>query len=477
MLIETLGASDRTAGVGTHGNSLEPYALEWLAGTLEANGFEVKILAQLSDLDILYSATEFQPAIIGYGVWTHTLNRSLRLAGMVKAAMPSVIQVAGGNHPSLDLTTLESNFDFAVIGEGEATFLELCQKLTGKGQGPAWDTDGVAHFGEICTIAPRRCRADFNALPAPIRSQEFLARAKSWNLSYPNPELQTGVGQVSYSRGCPFSCSFCVSPLVWGKRMTYREATKVAAEIKMLRDEFKVNLLYWSDLTWNLEHDKIMEVCRAINAAGLHNSPEDSADHLSESVHWYALVKPGLTLEETRAMAKAGCSKVGIGIESFDEDGIREFGKPYKRSVLRESLEALDEAGIVTRALMVLGRPDETDQSVNRMIEQLKTLPIDQVRVQFLTPFPGTKTWDETERTDDDFDHYNGEYPVVKSRLSPDELLAARDRIVSEFYSSTEYADRCKSKLERFPHLKESYRWWFDDLAERGIVDLRWIAK
>jgi hypothetical protein len=66
---------------------------------------------------------------------------------------------------------------------------------------------------------------------------------------------------------------------------------------------------------------------------------------------------------------------------------------------------------------------------------------------------------------------------VVEGKMTREELIEARQMIGREFYGSKEYAARCANKIARFPHLRDSFRYWFNDLYQRGIADLRWIAE
>jgi len=424
-------------------------------------------------------------------VFTYSLSIAQKLASMIKAKLPQTLIVVGGYYPSLIPSCVSyPDFDFAVIGEGEITFAELLQKALNN---ESMDSvRGIAYMkeGKVVVNAPRERVKDLDTLPKPKRVREYVERARMFNLSYPDPDHQIAA-EIGCSRGCVGRCTFCVSNVMWDARhgiqepcemsVSLRSPKSVAQEIHQLHEEFGVNLLYLTDLTFNYNKERVRAICQAFIEEGLHDAgTEMDPDHVRKSVHWYALVKVGLDQETAKLMAQAGCTKIGTGIESFFEARARELAKPHREiGIVQRSLEAADSAGIINRCLLVFGSPNETWGTVRETIEGLKRFPIDQVRIAFLTPFEGTSFADEVKDSiaDTDLNHYDTDHPVIKSNLSPEELVEARSMIGRKFYGSQEYADRCKSKIARFPWLKESYRWWFADLFERGIADLRWIAK
>jgi len=493
VVMETIGAESRTTMAFTRGNVLEPYPAECIAGAAEAAGFEAVVLQRgsLSDEEVLDFIVKHQPVCVGMTVFTYSLSIAQRLATMIKAKLPQTLVVVGGYHPSLVPSCVSyTDFDFAVIGEGEITFTELLQKALNNE--PMDSVRGIAYMkdGEVIVNAPRERVKDLDTLPKPKRMREYLERARMFNLSYPDPDHQIAA-EIGCSRGCVGRCTFCVSNVMRDDRhgiqapcemsVSLRSPQSVAQEIRQLHEEFGVNLLYLTDLTFNYNKERVKAICQALINEGLHDADtEMDPDHVRKSVHWYALVKVGLDQETAQLMAKAGCAKIGTGIESFFEAKAKQYAKPHREiGIVRRSLEAADNAGIINRCLLVFGSPNETWDTVRETIEGLKRFPIDQVRIAFLTPFPGTQIVGEVEDSiaDRNFDHYDTDHPVMTSNLSPEELVEARKMIGREFYGSREYADRCRNKIARFPWLKESYRWWFEDLYQRGIADLRWIAE
>ena len=493
VVMETLGAESRTTMAFTRGNCLEPYPAECIACAAEATGFNAEVLQRgaMTDEEVINWITDRKPFAVGMTVFTTSLSAAQNLATLIKKVLPGTLVIVGGYHPSTNPSCVDyPDFDFAVIGEGEITFQELLKAALNNT--PYEQVDGIAFVrdGEVIVTKPRQRVRDLDTLPRPKRVREYLERARMFNLSYPDPNHQIAA-EIGCSRGCVNRCEFCVSHQMWDAAhgieepcefsISFRSPESIAKEIRQLHEEFGVNLLYLTDFTFNQDKRRVRAICEALIAEGLHDATtENDPDHTEKSVHWYALVKVGLDTETAAIMAAAGCAKVGTGIESFFEAEVHNYNKPHRSiETVRRSLEATDKAGIINRCLLVFGSTNETWDTVKETIEDLKAFPVDQVRIAFLTPFPGTIIYDGIVKdiADNNLDHYDTDIPVIHSKtMSKEDLIAARQMIGRELYGSKEYADRCVNKIARFPWLHESYRWWFNDLYQRGIADLRWIA-
>ena len=493
FLIEPLGTHDLTPSLFTKGNSLEPYAIECLAGTLEAHNYDVAVLQQgpLTTAELIERVAEFAPFCVGISVLTHVANHSKRIAEELRSVIPDVILIAGGQHPSLVPEYIAgTEFDYSVGGEGEVALLELLDYVRAALPSAVLPRGVYIRNGKTSSVIgtpPCPRIRDLDRYPLPKRTPAYLKTARSWNLSYPQPPAQVAVAQIHYSRGCRYRCTFCVSPPVWNgghvepssPSVVYRDARAVAQEVRHLHETYGVNLLYFTDLTFNDDSRRVLDLCEAFDALGLHGSSEQSSDHLETSVHWFALLKVTLESDVAAAMAKAGCSKVGIGVESFDAAQVHSYKKPYKGlETAARTLEAADAAGIITRCLLVLGADGDTVHTVARTREGLKYFCADQLRIAFLVPYPGTPIYEQLNgcRLNQNWDLFDEEHVVLRANgMTKEELYQARTDIALNFYASSQYSLRCRNKIARFPWLTGPYRWFFTDLFEKTKhrIDLR----
>jgi radical SAM superfamily enzyme YgiQ (UPF0313 family) len=174
-------------------------------------------------------------------------------------------------------------------------------------------------------------------------------------------------------------------------------------------------------------------------------------------------------------MKEAGCSKIGWGIESLNKNSLENIktGQKYKIDELKEALSLSNYLGIINRGYLMIGYPWETEKDIEKTFKSLKYIPIDELKVAFFTPFPGTPTFQKYKNllTTNDPSHFTTDEPVVKVKsIKPRELIKIRRKIVKEFYQSKEYRERMKEKIKKFPYLMKSYNEFFDFLYAHGIV-------
>jgi radical SAM superfamily enzyme YgiQ (UPF0313 family) len=171
-------------------------------------------------------------------------------------------------------------------------------------------------------------------------------------------------------------------------------------------------------------------------------------------------------------MKKAGCTKIGVGIETLNPDNIKKL-KKCNITEIRNALSSANNLGLIIRGFFMLGLPCEEPKEIEDMPKALSEMPIDELRIPFFTPFPGTKSYDllKNHLTTDDFDNFSTNEPILENNLiSKERYLELRNNIYKSFYTSKSYQKRMKEKINRYPHLKESYFAFFEELSTEGII-------
>ena len=214
---------------------------------------------------------------------------------------------------------------------------------------------------------------------------------------------------------------------------------------------------------------------KSSSAEGVTKKPDGTSD-----VGWfaYATVDKSIQKPETiRIMAEAGCSRIGIGLESLHRDILKSH-KPthatYKKGV--NALKIVNENGILNRTYLMVGWPEETPEMFDATKEILTSgeLPIDQLRIAFAVPFLGTPLYEElkSQLITHDWRMYTGDQPVIKNNnMSTEEMKQKVKSMLISYYSSTPYKEHVSGKIADFPYLKESFVYWEEFLHKRGILD------
>jgi radical SAM superfamily enzyme YgiQ (UPF0313 family) len=204
LLAYTSGSPDRNDPY----ISLLPTGLCSLQACLREAGFDA-VLANFSgwsDADIRSQLAKLTPSIVGISQWTHNRHASLELAQLVRSQFPGCTIVMGGAHATCchaDLLRQGSPVDCIVLGEGEATLLELAGRIAA---GRTWnDVSGIAccaPSGEIVVTPPRPPLKDLDLLPP---ATEYIGHSIGVDIPLQSEFILT-------ARGCPSACYFCSSP-------------------------------------------------------------------------------------------------------------------------------------------------------------------------------------------------------------------------------------------------------------------------
>lgn len=358
-----------------------PTGLGYLNALLRENGYGSR-LANLSGVS--WRETEAllrreRPDLFAVSVFTHNRFEALRLAVLAKEINPACVTVFGGPHATHRFTAiLKENpaVDLVVLGEGEATFLELV-RMVASGEQRFEAVAGLAcRSGEVIHYSSRPPLADLDALPSPA-----LHYGDAWGCDI-NRQLEF----VITSRGCPAACRFCSSPRFWGKGLRFRSPRAMVDEIRLIRDRY--GLLYFSlrDDTFTARKDRVIEFCRLL---------------LEEKVYilWNCQSRVNCVDEEMLLwMRRAGCECVQYGVESGSERILAELGKQITPEQVRVAARATRRAGISLSVYLITGVPGETDEDVRATIRLINDILPHDGLVSPLAYYPGTVLFDDAVR-------------------------------------------------------------------------------
>lgn len=363
-----------------------PLGIGYLASYLRQSGHQVKIFESSSDSfsfnDLDRQIKLLKPNLLGIGVMTPSYPRAVEICNQVKSKH-NIKTVFGGHHVSAvkeEVLKQSQDVDFAVIGEGEQTLLELVNQLDStqpkfsKVDGLVW-RDG----NKIVNNPPRELIQDIDVLPFPAR--DMVDISKYGLHSY----IDFGKKSVSMitSRGCPYKCIFCSSWLSMGRKYRYRSAENIMTEIRELVEVNSVDHIVFEDDTMTLNRNRMEEICKEL--IEMPNRPS-----------WYCLSRVD-TMDNSLAklMKKAGCRMVGFGIESGSAEVLQKIGKKISLEQARQAVSACTKAGLRTQCTFIVGFPFDTEQTMALTYKMAKRIN-PTIAIFFpLTPYPGTKVFCE----------------------------------------------------------------------------------
>ena len=347
-----------------------PLGIASLAACLEEKGHAVGIIDFEADpypaKNVIKQRIEADnPDVVGISFFTYDRFEAVRIAEAAKSLDKTV--VGGGLHITFDpVNTLRSvpAFDFAVLGEGEATLLELTDALDGRR--PLADIQGIAYrTGGKVQVNPRPALIrDLDALPLPAYHLLPMNR-------YP-------YHQILGSRGCPYKCPFCSSPEFWRRKIRFRSATSVVDEIEHLVDHYGRKEFDFKDDILFLDKSWTRTICEEILKRDL-------------DIEWNCLGRANL-VDETlfRLMRRAGCTFMRFGVESGAERILRTIDKKITKDQVRFAVRAAHRASIEVGTLFMLGHPSETKSEMEETYRFAVDLGAEHYSFKPVDIYPGT---------------------------------------------------------------------------------------
>ncbi len=450
------------------GSSMPPLGLLYIGAVLEKDGFDVEIvpadILKLGWRDIQKKISLSRPDIIGVTSTTENRFQSFELVRLAKRAAPEALTVMGGPHASMaaeDTLAHIPELDIVVRGEGEETVLDLCRALARKR-----DINGIGHMagisfrqdGRVVTNRPRSPITNLDSLPYPAF---HLVPFEKYNFRIEVPgQGQLPAVNIMTSRGCPFNCNFCATPINWGRTVRLRSPQNVIQEIEFLVEKYGARVIFFYDDTFNLSVKRVEEICRLILERRL-------------PIFWRSEIRLDLMTKPLLArMKEAGLFHVSFGLEAGSER-VRDtiIDKKIKLKDFHNVIAWCRELEIIPNVFFIFSHPTETwaeAQETIRIIEQYK----DEVEasVAILHIYPGTpleRTARETSRLPADFSWTKKHSPkIITLPTAQGDVPLFVDRLtwsqISELLFRWSFSGGRISIARKIPRVMANIRSWGD---------------
>lgn len=188
---------------------------------------------------------------------------------------------------------------------------------------------------------------------------------------------------IMASRGCPYSCKFCNTPIFWGKKVRRREPCDVVKEVRMLHQDYGVNEVFFQDDTFNLNHHWAYEIFEGIISARLNTEMTFKlACRADENL---------VTKEFLELAMRAGVWNIFYGVESGSQQMLDAMGKGITLDEIERAFRMTHEAHIQTQASFVLGFPGESRRTLSETRRFLHKIKPNTYGWAPANPFPGTE--------------------------------------------------------------------------------------
>jgi radical SAM superfamily enzyme YgiQ (UPF0313 family) len=365
-----------------------PLGLGYIASYLKSKGIEVKVVDGLRDKlerkQIQEQAEKYKPNAIGINSMSSFYFESIELAKELKEA--GFRCILGGIHPSFCpyQTLRDSQCDFVFCGEGEQAFWRLIENdFSNLGIKGIYSKDDLDSMNQKVELTPPVENLD--SLPFPDWSQ---MDPKSYPLAPHGFFLkQYPFAPIVTSRGCPFNCSFCATPNLYGRKIRFRSPENVVSEIKMLVRTFGVKEIHFEDDNLTLNKNHIQGICKKIIENNLNISWACPNGIRADTIDYETLA----------LMKRSGCYSISFGIESASDSILKKINKKEQLSNIKKAIQLCNKLGIVTNGFFIFGLPGETKETLRQTIHFALSSGLDGANFNALNIFPGSEIWKNTK--------------------------------------------------------------------------------
>lgn len=419
-----------------------PMGLISLAAVARENGHEVKIhdcnLYSQSYDEAIKLIKLWKPEIVGITAMTVNIGHGLEMAKKVKQISRKIITIVGGVHATVAPRDVlkDKNVDYLVIGEGEVVFVKLLESLekhksVNRIKGVGYKTKSKLFINKkedlIKDISKLPISAydllDFNKYRAPYTSRHpFMSMIRS--------------------RGCPYLCTFCGVQSVFAHKYRTQKPDRTIEEIKYLIKNFGVKELSFKDSEFTLDQNNVEKLCDLLIKAKY-----DLTWNCNGRVN-------NVSLKVLIKMKQAGCQSITYGVESGDEQILKNLKKAITLDQVRQAIKLTKKAGLKAVTNFMIGNPGDTPETIEKTIKFAIELDTDYTYFGFTTPFPGTELREQAVknkwliRKELDAVKYE-DLTMNATSLGNEELKECLNRAYRSFYFRPKYILRRLTKLSR----------------------------
>ena len=367
----------------------QPLGLMYVSAVLKQYGHETRLFHLTREEDSWFEyrlpaieerfvreLTIFSPQVVGFSMIVTIFNRAKTLAELVKQYSNAMV-VFGGAGPTVEPERMlvDSGADMVCVGEGEYAMLDVVTALEEGGDLTCIPNIWTRVDGRIFSNDVRPLIEDLERLPWPDRElirENFQSGDIKW-------------ASFVTARGCPYHCTYCHNPYLRelykgkGRYVRFRKLDNVIAEIKDVVARYNPPRVTFSDDTFTLNKQRIMEFCRVYaSEVALPFQCQTRANHLDSEV--------------CQALKDAGCVDVHIGIEAGN-DYIRNqiWEKNLSQEDIVRAFSQVREIGLKTGSFNIIGAPYEREENIWETIDLNCLIRPDKLDCTIFMPLSGSK--------------------------------------------------------------------------------------
>lgn len=369
--------------------------------------------------DIFASIYKEKPDVLCFSVYLWNVDYVSKISKEFHKLCKDVPIWVGGPEVTYEAEKwLDSNGQVTgvMIGEGEAVFKDLCKYYIEPESLKISEIPGVVYReSDAVKRTEKRACLDMKTLPFPYKSLE---------------PFKDKIIYYESSRGCPFSCSYCLSSVE--KDLRFKDIETVKSELKYFLDG-KVKQVKFTDRTFNCDHKHVMEIWKYIkdHDNGITNFHfEISADLINDAeLEMMSDMRPGLIQLE-------------IGVQSTNPETIKEIHRTMNLDKLKSVVKKVQSFGNIHEHLdLIAGLPFEDFETFKKSFNEVYALKPDQLQLGFLKVLKGSFMYENAKQYEVVYND-NPPYEVMSTKwISYDEILTLKqvEEMLEVYYNSRQF--------------------------------------
>ena len=369
------------------GQPYAPLGTLYAAAFMRENGYAVSFFDSMfaqNPAEVIPAIENNKPDIFviyddGFNYLTKMCLQNMREAAfeMIRFAKEKGCIVIVSSSDSTDRFEmyLDKGADFILTGEAEISLLELSAALS-KNETTFFSIEGLAfkHNNAVVKTKRRNVLKDLDTIPFP-----------AWDIIDMEPYRKMWLKHAGYfsmnmgtTRGCPFKCNWCAKP-IYGNRYNSRSPQNVVTELKMLKEKFGFDHIWFCDDIFGLKPGWVHEFANLVEK-----------EKLSFKFKMQGRVDLLLQENNIKDLSRAGCENIWMGAESGSQKILDAMDKGTTIEQIHEATHLLKKCGINPSFFIQFGYPGETKQDIEKTIAMINRLLPYEIGISVSYPLPGT---------------------------------------------------------------------------------------
>jgi anaerobic magnesium-protoporphyrin IX monomethyl ester cyclase len=436
------------------GTTKPPYTLALIAAMLRRAGMEVRLIdatvERLSTEQVIarLDADGFRPTLILFPSTTPTIDADVAAVARLKARYGAPMFCFGPHASTVPMLSMQRapEVDGMFVGEPEEAALQLAS------------LDSTGRLAEVPSLTWREPGGPLMPHKAHGSYGGFLTMPyPAWDLvplrQYALPLVDKPYVIIETSRGCPYSCDFCVAPIHQGHKFRERSAKTLVDEIERTHREHGIEFFYlWGD-TVTLNVKSFTAFCDELIARNL-------------PIQWFGNARADNLTDPAfvHRLKRAGCWMLALGVETESEDVRKDMVKRLERTKIAAAFRNMRDAGIRSFAFFIFGYPGETMETMDQTVRYAIELDPDFANFYPAVPYPGTAMHEKVvkegllpEGADADWSKMEYSYYLLNGNgLNERVVMDAINRAKRRFFLRPGYLARHLGDVGRLAMSKQS---------------------